>query len=117
MARVSEFFQKISEGKVDANLRIDILKEILGCLELRKDAMGTWEKALFAQSLAYLSINAFSKGQSPSLWLRLSLDCLEKAMIPEKDRNEEYTDGSEVIESIDYGFLVAHGVLIRRQIG
>ena len=39
MARVSEFFQKISEGKIDANLRIEILEEILGCLELKKDTM------------------------------------------------------------------------------
>ena len=117
MARVSEFFQRISEGKIDANLRIDILEEILGCLELKKDTMGTWEKTLFAQSLAYLSTNVASKSQSTSLWLRLCLVCLEKAMIPEKDRNEEYTDGSEVIESIDYGFLVAQCLLIRRQIG
>jgi len=117
MARVSEFFQRISEGRIDANLRIDILEEILGCLELKKDTMGTWEKALFAQSLAYLSTNVASKSQSTSLWLRLCLVCLEKAMIPEKDRNQEYTDGSEVIESIDYGFLVSQGLLIRRQIG
>ena len=117
MARVSEFFQRISEGRIDANLRIDILEEILGCLELKKDTMGTWEKTLFAQSLAYLSTNVASKSQSTSLWLRLCLVCLEKAMIPEKDRNEEYTDGSEVIESIDYGFLVAQCLLIRRQIG
>ena len=117
MARVSEFFQKISEGKIDANLRIDILEEILGRLELKKDTMGAWEKALFAQSLAYLSTNTASKSQSTSLWLRLSLVCLEKAMNPEKDRNEEYTDGSDVIDSIDYGFLVAQSALIRRQIG
>ena len=66
MARVSEFFQQISEGKIYSNLRIDILEEILGCLELKKATMGTLGKALFAQSLAYFSINVFSNKFEPT---------------------------------------------------
>ena len=69
MPHVNEFYQKILEGPIDSNLRREILEEIVRCLELKRNTLGTWEKTLFAQALAYL-FNAVSTYQRTSLWLR-----------------------------------------------
>ena len=87
MPHVNEFYQKILEGPIDSNLRREILEEIVRCLELKRNTLGTWEKTLFAQALAYLSINAVSTYQRTSLWLRLCLVCLENAMVPRRELN------------------------------
>ncbi len=117
MPHVNELYEKILAGPIDSNLRREILEEIVRCLELKKDTLGTWEKTLFAQSLAYLSINAASTYQPTSLWLRLCLVCLEKAMVPRRERNEDYTVDSETIDSMNYEFLVTEAGKIRWQIG
>jgi len=116
MPHVNELYQKILEGPIDSNLRREILEEIVRCLELKKDTLGTWEKTLFAQSLAYLSINAASSYQRTSSWLRLCLVCLEKAMVPRRERNADYTVDFETIDSMNYEFLVAEAEKIRWQI-
>ena len=116
MPHVNELYQKILEGPINANLRRQILEEIVRCLELKKDTLGTWEKTLFAQSLAYLSIDAASTYQRTSSWLKLCLVCLEKVMIPRGERNADYTVDSEVIDSMNYEFLVKEAEKIRWQI-
>lgn len=116
MNRVEDLFEQIGHGPIDSNLRLAILDEIGRCLELKKDELGTWEKSLLAQSLAYLSINTASPNQPTSLWLRICLASLEKAMVPRNERNDNYTVDSEMTNSITYEFLKGEVANVRRQI-
>ena len=51
MPHVNEFYQKILEGPIDSNLRREILEEIVRCLELKRNTLGTWEKTLIRTSI------------------------------------------------------------------
>lgn len=114
MNRVDELFEQVANGAIDLGLRIAILDEVVHCLESKKDELGTWEKSLFAHSLAYLAINSMSPNQPTSLWLRICLSSLEKAMVPKDERNDDYTVDTEATDSLTYEFLLREAGKVRQ---
>ena len=116
MDKIDLLFQKINDGPIDADLRTEIADTILEFLEQKKDSMGTWEKSLFAQAIGNLSTNVNSAYQTTDSWLRLCLIALEKAIVPEDQRNEAYTNRTEQVDSITYELLEGFVNQIKKQI-
>jgi len=116
MDQLDYWLQRISEGKIDAVLKYEIADKILELLEQKKDSLGTWEKILFAQAITELSINWNSIFKPTEAGLRRSLIALQKAMIPENERDESYAQRDDKGEPITYEMLVATVKKIKEQI-
>ena len=116
MDQFDDWLQRISEGKIDAALKNEIADKILELLEQKKDSLGTWEKILFAQAITELSININSIYKPTDMGLRRCVIALQKAMIPENERDESYAQRDEKGELISYSKLVATVEKIKEQI-
>ena len=116
MDQLDYWLQRISEGKIDAALKYEIADKILELLEQKKDSLGTWEKILFAQAITELSINWNSIFKPTEAGLRRCLIALQKAMIPENERDESYAQRDDKGEPITYEMLVATVKKIKEQI-
>ena len=116
MDQLDYWLQRISEGKIDAALKYEIADKILELLEQKKDSLGTWEKILFAQAITELSINLNSIFKPTEAGLRRCLIALQKAMIPENERDESYAQRDDKGEPITYEMLVATVEKIKEQV-
>ena len=105
MTQIDTLFERIGNGEIDNDIKKSIADLLLSKIEEKKNAMGTWEKSLFGESISALFTNINSEFQPTDSWLRLSLVSLEKALVPKEERNEEYTTRNEEIESITYEML------------
>ena len=116
MDQLDYWLQRIGEGRIDAALKNDIADKILELLEQKKDSLGTWEKILFAQAITELSININSIFKPTEAGLRRCLIALQKAMIPENERDESYAQRDDKGEPITYEMLVAAVEKIKEQV-
>ena len=116
MDQLDYWLQRISKGRIDAALKYEIADKILELLEQKKDSLGTWEKILFAQAITELSININSIFKPTEAGLRRCLMALQKAMIPENERDESYAQRDDKGEPITYEMLVATVKKIKEQI-
>ena len=116
MDQIDQLFQRINKGPIDSDLRTEIADTILEFLGRKKESLGTWEKLLFAQAIAALSTNVNSAYQPADSWLRICLIALEKAMVPEDQRSEAYTNRDEQVDSITYEMLEGFVNQIKEQI-
>ncbi len=116
MDQFDDWLQRISKGKIDGALKNEIAEKTLELLEQKKDSLGTWEKILFAQAITELSININSIYKPTEAGLRRCLIALQKAMIPENERDESYAQRDDKGEPITYEMLVATVKKIKEQI-
>ena len=116
MDQLDDLLQRISEGKINTPLKKEIADKILELLEQKKDSLGTWEKILFAQAITELSININSIFKPTEAGLRRCLIALQKAMIPENERDESYAQRDDKGEPITYAKLVTTVEKIKEQI-
>ena len=116
MDQLDYWLQRISKGRIDADLKYEIADKILELLEQKKDSLDTWEKILFAQAITDLSLNINSIFKPTEAGLRHCLIALQKAMIPENERDESYAQRDDKGEPITYEMLVAAVEKIKEQV-
>ena len=116
MDQLDDWLQRISEGKIDGALQNEIADKILELLEQKKPSLGIRKKILFPQAITGLSINVNSIYQPTEAGLRGCLIALQKAMIPENERDESYAQRDDNGELISYAKLVATVEKIKEQI-
>ena len=116
MDQLDYWLQRISKGRIDAALKYEIADKILELLEQKKDSLDTWEKILFAQAITDLSLNINSIFKPTEAGLRHCLIALQKAMIPENERDESCAQRDDKGEPITYEMLVATVEKIKEQV-
>jgi len=116
MDNLDDWTQRISEGKIDGALQIEIADKILELLEQKKASLGTREKMLFAQAVTALSTSVNTIHQPAEAGLRRCLIALGEAMIPKNVLDESYAERDDEAKRISYAMLVSTVKIIRGQI-
>lgn len=91
MPNVDSILQQLDEGRDIKVVRAATADLIEHHLQTLKGSLGYWEMAHFANAIAALAWNINSRHEPTTTWLRLCLANVEKALVPAKQRNEDYT--------------------------
>jgi len=116
MDRLDDWFQRISEGKIDGALQNEIADKILELLEQKKASLSAREKIILAQAVTALSISVNSIYQPNEAGLRRCLIALGEVMIPEDVLDESCAERDDEAKHISYAMLVTTVKVIKGQI-
>ena len=106
MIDMDGLFERIDGAEDVDGLRLDIADAIAKGLFERRESLGYWEKAHFAQAIAALAQNVNIGHRDATAWLRLCLVNLELVYVPRGKRSEDYTPRSKQIEALTYDDLM-----------
>ncbi len=115
MDQLDDWFQRISEGKIDGALQSEIADKILELLEQKKASLGTRERILFVQAVAALYINVNSIHPPNEAGLRRCLLILQKIVNPEDETDETFSQRNEA-KPVSHDMLVTTVKLIKGEI-
>lgn len=107
MQKIEALLQQLDETCDPSGVRDAIADLIVTNLQAMKDSLGYWETAHFANAIAALALNTNALHQPTTAWLRLCLVDLEKVLVPESQRNENYLLKDKQLESLTYEQLMA----------
>ena len=116
MNRLDDWFQRISDGKIDVALQNEMADKILELLEQEKASLGTRQKALIAQAITALSTSTNSIYQPNETGLRRCLIALGEIMIPQDVLEESYAERDDEAKHISYAMLVTTVKIIKGEI-
>lgn len=102
MKSVASILQQIDENCDIKAVRATIADLIEDHLQALKDSLGYWEKFHFANAIACLAWNINTRHQPTTAWLRVCLANIEKALIPENQRDENYTPREHQFEALTH---------------
>ncbi len=107
MMNIDSILQQIDDDGDHKQIRVAILNLIEHHLQSLKETLGSWEKLCFADAISHLAWNINSSRKYPStIWLRLSVSDIEKALTPSNLRNENYIPINKHIESLTWDHLM-----------
>ena len=107
---------KISETKIDEDLRTEIADKLLELLRQKKDSITATEEMLLGQAITGLSINVNSIYQPTVAGLKDCLSALRKLMAPRRKIIDANSQSDDAGEFLSYGVLVAVVEKIKKQI-
>jgi len=107
---------KISETKIDEDLRTEIADKLLELLRQNKDSITATEEMLLGQAITGLSINVNSIYQPTVAGLKDCLRALRKLMAPGREIIDANSQSDDAGEFLSYGVLVAVVEKIKKQI-
>ena len=108
--------QRISESKIDDDLRSEIADKILELLARKKDSMNAAEELLLGQAITGLAINVNSIYQPTDAGLEGCLSALRKVMAPRTESIDADLQSDDVGDFAGYEALVAGVAKIKKQI-
>lgn len=107
---------KVSETKIDEDLRSEIADKLLELLRQRKDCITATEEMLLSQAITGLSINVHSIYQPTVAGLKDCLGALRKLMAPGRESIDANSQSDDAGEFLSYGVLLAVVEKIKKQI-
>jgi hypothetical protein len=106
MREVNAILRRLDANEDIDGIRLDIATLIADQLRRKRESLGYWEKAHFANAIAALAWNINSRHQPTASRLRLCLVNLEKALLPADQRNENYTQKTNQRDALTYEQLM-----------
>jgi hypothetical protein len=106
MHKIESLLQQLDGNCDPKEAKHAVADLIVTNLQAMKDSLGYWETTHFANAIAALSLNMNSLRQPTTAWLRLCLVDLEKVLVPESQRNENYLLKDKQLESLTYEQLM-----------
>jgi hypothetical protein len=105
MVDIDPTLKKIHAQQNLDEIRVEVASLIRQALEDVKATFGYWEKFHLAQAIAAFAWNKSSTHQPTCAWLVLCLVCLDKAFVPEEERNEDYAPKDTAIDALTFESL------------
>jgi hypothetical protein len=106
MKNIDEIFERLDGNENIESIRLDIANLIAESLVQKRDSLGYWGKAHFADAINALGYNIHAGNRDSSAWLKLSLNNIINAHIPHNERSEEGSPKSQQIEELTFDHLV-----------
>jgi hypothetical protein len=94
---------KISETKIDEDLRTEIADKLLEILRRKKDSITASEEMLLGQAITGLSINVNSIYQPTVAGLKDCLSALRKLMAPRREITDAISQSDDAAKFLSYG--------------
>ena len=113
--QLDDWFQRISDGKIDGALQNEIADKILELLEQKKASMGTRERILFVQAVSALSTNVNSIHPPNEAGLRRCLLILRELVNLEIETDETFSQRNEA-KQVSHEMLVTTVKIIKGEI-
>ena len=114
MEDINSIVERLGKGWDVKEARRAVADLIVEYIQSAQGSFGYWEKFHFANALSALGWNINSRHQPTTYWLRLCLVNLDKALVPAKQRNENYTPKDKEIESLTFEQLMDAAEAVRQ---